>query len=105
MRITCPCCGSREIAEFTYGGDATRVRPSLDDGDEARWFDYVFLRDNPRGVHREFWQHTLGCRSWLVVERNTLTHEITSVALARDSLARPASAQQQAEAAEREGQR
>ncbi|HXA72577.1 MAG TPA: sarcosine oxidase subunit delta, partial [Stellaceae bacterium] len=27
--------------------------------------------------HRELWHHTGGCRRFLEVERNTLTHEIT----------------------------
>ena len=46
--------------------------------------EYVYLRDNPAGEHRELWYHEQGDRSWLVVTRNTLTHEITEVELARD---------------------
>jgi methylglutamate dehydrogenase subunit B len=30
----------------------------------------------------EYWYHGGGCRSWLVVRRSTLTHEILSVAAA-----------------------
>ena len=40
------------------------------------WFDYVYLRDNPKGGTDEYWQHSGGCRAWLVVERDTLTHEV-----------------------------
>ncbi len=43
-----------------------------------------YLRDNPAGEHRELWYHEQGDRSWLVVTRNTLTHEISKVELARD---------------------
>jgi sarcosine oxidase subunit delta len=32
----------------------------------------------------EYWHHSGGCRSWLVVERNTLTHEIFGSQTARD---------------------
>ena len=46
--------------------------------------DYMYLRDNPAGEHRELWYHEQGDRSWLVVTRNTLTHEITQVEMARD---------------------
>jgi sarcosine oxidase subunit delta len=81
--LDCPFCGPRYHAEFTYGGDAGRRRPAHDDPDPARWHDHVFLRDNPRGPHREHWQHVHGCRAWLVVERDTLTHEILHVAAAR----------------------
>ncbi len=38
--------------------------------------DYVYLRDNPAGAHRELWYHGAGCRSWLVVARDTRTHQI-----------------------------
>ncbi len=51
---------------------------------EAAFCDYVFLRDNPAGVHRELWFHEQGDRSWLVVTRNTLTHEILGAELASD---------------------
>jgi len=34
--------------------------------------------------HKELWFHEAGDRSWLVVTRNTLTHEIAKVEFARD---------------------
>jgi sarcosine oxidase subunit delta len=84
LRIDCPYCGLRDHAEFAFGGDAARERPGHDDVDFERWYAYVFLRDNPRGPAREFWHHVHGCRQWLVVERDTLTHAITSVRSARN---------------------
>ena len=82
MRIPCPFCGERDHGEFTYGGDATIVYPDLAGSIEA-WFDAVYVRANPKGPHRERWQHSDGCRLWLLVERDTLTHEITKVEPAR----------------------
>ena len=76
LLIECPWCGSRDHIEFTYSGDATVRRPAPEAG-QAAFADYVYLRDNPRGPHRELWHHTGGCRRFLEVERNTLTHEIT----------------------------
>ncbi|MDP1910672.1 MAG: sarcosine oxidase subunit delta [Hyphomicrobium sp.] len=84
LRIKCPVCGQRDETEFVYGGDATLVRPAHGETDPKIWSDYVFLRNNPRGPHREYWHHVHGCRQWLVVERNTLTHEIGETVLARD---------------------
>ena len=90
MRIECCYCGVRSSEEFSYLGDATLRRPeNLDGKTEAdaarqRWHDYVYLRDNPAGPHRELWQHVSGCRAWLVVTRNTRTHEIVRVEAARD---------------------
>lgn len=80
--ISCPWCGTRDQTEFHYGGDAGPVRPAPDDGDAAAWFDYVHLRDNPRGPHRELWFHAHGCRQWLEVTRDTLTHEVLAVRFA-----------------------
>ena len=76
--IRCPWCGERDQTEFTYGADASVTRPSSDAPD-SEWVDYVYLRDNPRGTHEEYWHHVQGCRQWLHVRRDTLTHEITSV--------------------------
>ena len=81
MRIPCPYCGDRDIAEFVYRGDASPTRP--DDGaGESDFFQYVYLRDNPAGVIREHWYHVSGCRSWIVVDRDTRTHDISGAVLA-----------------------
>ncbi len=85
IRITCPFCGTRDHTEFTYEGDATVDYPALDASEEA-WFEAVFLRENPRGLHREFWRHLGGCGSFLEVVRDTLTHEIVSVKLAHPGM-------------------
>jgi heterotetrameric sarcosine oxidase delta subunit len=75
LLIPCPWCGVRAQIEFSYGGDATLKRPAVD-ASEAQWVQFVFLRDNPAGPHEELWQHSAGCRQWLRVSRDTLTHEI-----------------------------
>ena len=82
MRIPCPFCGPRGNEEFSYLGDATVRRPTGDDVNA--WASAVYLRDNPAGPHRELWHHVAGCRAWLVVTRDTRTHEIHQVEIARD---------------------
>ena len=86
MIIDHPLLGPRDAAEFTYLGDASLIdRPDPDADTAAQDFHaYAYLRDNPAGWHRELWFHEAGDRSWLVVTRNTLTHEITAVEMARD---------------------
>jgi len=79
MRITCPICGSRDHREFTYKGDASATRPALDSGEMDAHKAYVYRRKNPVGTHRELWNHTAGCRTHMVVTRDTVTHHITSV--------------------------
>lgn len=77
MLIPCPYCGPRNVAEFTYGGDAGVRRPANPDAaTDTEWESYVYLRDNPRGAHDELWQHTAGCRRWIAVRRDTLTHDV-----------------------------
>jgi methylglutamate dehydrogenase subunit B len=83
MRITCPNCGERSVSEFAYEGDATVAHPPLDASAEA-WCAAVYDRENPRGAHLEYWQHAFGCRSWLVVERDTATHKVGATRLVKN---------------------
>ncbi|MEM7267966.1 MAG: sarcosine oxidase subunit delta [Pseudomonadota bacterium] len=86
MIINHPLLGPRDAAEFYVMGDAALIdRPDPDaEGATEAFYEYGYLRDNPAGEHRELWYHEQGDRSWLVVTRNTLTHEVISVELARD---------------------
>tara|TARA_R110002049_G_scaffold140930_8_gene302382 strand:+ start:338 stop:610 length:273 start_codon:yes stop_codon:yes gene_type:complete len=84
MRIDCPICGSLDRREFYYQGAAVALaRPDADAGD-GPWEDYVHLRDNPAGETRDLWHHEGGCGAWLVVTRNTVSHEVIGVELAAD---------------------
>lgn len=86
MLIPHPTLGPRDASEFSYLGDARLIHRPDPNGENAtdEFYEYLYLRDNPAGEHRELWYHEQGDRSWLVVTRNTLTHEITKVELARD---------------------
>jgi sarcosine oxidase subunit delta len=86
MRIPCPYCGSRDLSEFVYHGDATPKRPDpAQENASELFFNYVYLRENPAGPIREFWYHASGCRSWLIVNRDTRTHEIAGAVLAMET--------------------
>ncbi len=84
MIINHPILGPRDAQEFVYLGDAALINrpdgmvPEADD----QFHDYIYLRENKAGLHRELWFHEQGDRSWLVVTRNTITHEIVEVELA-----------------------
>jgi sarcosine oxidase subunit delta len=86
LLINCPHCGPRDRTEFHFGGDASQARPKSSKFEDG-WYDFIYLRENVRGRNREYWQHRSGCRMWLVVERDTVTHQIHSVVLAQDTLA------------------
>lgn len=89
MIINHPVLGPRDASEFVYLGDASLIdRPDPSDENASELFyEYQYLRDNVAGSMQELWYHEQGDRSWLVVTRNTVTHEISNVELAR-SIAR-----------------
>ncbi len=65
----------RDEDELRFGGPAHLTRPSLECSDAA-WTDYLFNRENPKGLHFERWLHVFGCGRWFNVARHTVTHEI-----------------------------
>lgn len=90
IRITCPHCGPRDHDEFSYAGDATGQRPAdMAAASPADWHRYVYLRDNPRGPHLEYWHHVQGCRAYVKVLRDTATHEVLATGLPGDTLEAP----------------
>ena len=78
IRIDCPFCGPRDHTEFAYGGDGSIEYPALE-APQADWLKAVYERSNICGPQIATWQHLTGCRVWLKVERDSLTHEILSV--------------------------
>ena len=80
LLIECPWCGPRAEIEFSCGGEAHITRPvDPDTLSDAEWGDYLFMRKNPRGAHREQWVHSGGCRRWFNVERDTVSYRIAKV--------------------------
>ena len=78
--IPCPFCGPRDEIEFSCGGEAHIARPLAENTiTDAEFADYLFIRDNPKGVFLERWCHSAGCRRWFNVARDTVTHQILEV--------------------------
>jgi heterotetrameric sarcosine oxidase delta subunit len=77
LLITCPHCGPRNDAEFTYNGEVVRRPPA--DTDPVTWRNYLYTRRNVADWQRERWFHVSGCRRFLTVERHTVTNDIRSV--------------------------
>ena len=80
MLIDCPFCGLRDEIEFSCGGEAHISRPlaenEIGDSDFA---DYMFMRDNPKGLFLERWRHSAGCRKWFNMARDTTSHKIVEI--------------------------
>jgi heterotetrameric sarcosine oxidase delta subunit len=94
MRINCPFCGERALEEFSYLGDASVTRPDPSaPGAEKAFYAYAYERRNTAGPMQELWYHAAGCHGWLLVTRDTMSHEIKRVEFARDvARARPLAA-------------
>ena len=74
--LTCPCCQvTAEETEFHGGGEAhlKRIGPG---GSEEDFERYLFMRENPKGVHLERWRHVYGCGKWFHMARDTATLEV-----------------------------
>ncbi|WP_244222660.1 sarcosine oxidase subunit delta [Cupriavidus lacunae] len=77
LLIECPWCGPRAESEFSCGGEADIARPlETEKLSDREWGDYLFMRTNTRGEHREQWIHAQGCRRWFKIERDTVTYDI-----------------------------
>jgi sarcosine oxidase subunit delta len=78
LRIECPWCGLREEPEFICGGES-HIAPPVPNSDATEWAEYLFNRDNPKGLNYEHWLHHYGCGRWFNVVRDTVTHELQAV--------------------------
>lgn len=84
MRIPCPLCGTRDRREFYYYGSEDYLNRPDPEAPPQAWDDLLHNRDNPAGVTRDLWYHETGCAQWLLVTRNTVTHEVLEVGLVAD---------------------
>ena len=70
--VRCPWCGERDEVEFSYGGQAQiAYPPEASATSDEEWSQFLFVRDNPKGLFQERWVHTHGCRRWFELERDT----------------------------------
>jgi sarcosine oxidase subunit delta len=79
--IYCPHCEEqREEEEFHPAGQAHIPRP-LDPQScsDKEWGEYLFFRSNPKGLHHELWVHSIGCRKFFNMTRDTQSYAIKEV--------------------------
>ena len=74
--LHCPYCGvDADETELAPGGEAHLTRYGPGSSDDA-FEGYLFLRENPKGVHLERWRHANGCGKWFHAARCTVTLEV-----------------------------
>jgi sarcosine oxidase, subunit delta len=97
LLISCPNCGSRDETEFHYGGQAHVPYPANpSELNDREWAEFLFYRENTKGIFAERWLHSTGCRQWFNMLRDTVTYDIQAVYLMgapRPATAVPAAAE------------
>lgn len=76
LTLQCPYCGvNAEETELHAEGEAhlKRFGPGSSDDD---FETYLFMRENPKGVHFERWRHASGCGKFFHAARSTTTLEV-----------------------------
>jgi len=75
LLIHCPYC-DKDLpeVEFAYAGEAHIVRPADPSTvSDEEWRDFLFVRDNTRGLYCERWRHVHGCGRFFNAVRHTVS--------------------------------
>ena len=80
LLIACPYCGERPELEFAHGGQAHIARPARpSEASVEEWTQFLYMRDNVKGVYAERWRHSHGCGKFFNALRDTTTdHFVTT---------------------------
>ena len=97
LLIHCPYCHmNRPETEFRNAGAAHIARPADPAAaSDAEWAEFLYLRDNPKGVIAERWRHAHGCGRFFNAIRNTVSDDFITTYKAGEP--RPNAAGDQAE--------
>jgi sarcosine oxidase subunit delta len=99
--LACPFCGPRPLEEFLFRktmpnvvatsgvgvgvGAGAGTGADAGAGASASAYAQVYLRVDSAEQSVEEWQHTAGCRAWLLVDRNPSTGLVHSITLLGDA--------------------
>ncbi|HZO21955.1 MAG TPA: sarcosine oxidase subunit delta [Steroidobacteraceae bacterium] len=79
LLIKCPYCGERPELEFAHGGEAHIARPQDPSQAGAQdWANFLYVRNNTKGVYAERWRHAQGCGKFFNALRDTTTDRFVS---------------------------
>lgn len=79
LLIPCPYCGfARPEIEFRHAGEAHLARPEEPVSDEV-YAEFLYFRDNPKGITAERWRHVHGCGRYFNLLRDTVSDRIWAV--------------------------
>lgn len=92
LLIRCPFCEeARPEIEFRNAGEAHIARPAEPSSvTDAAWSEFLYVRSNPKGWHRERWHHIHGCGRFFNALRHTVTDRIAATYRPGEPLPEPA---------------
>ena len=74
LLIHCPYCEeTRPEIEFTGAGEAHVARPDMRRATQDELRDYLFTRQNPKGIVFERWRHAHGCARYFNAARDSVS--------------------------------
>lgn len=81
LLIHCPYCGAeRPETEFACRGEAHIIRPADPSTQtDEQWAEFLYLRENPKGLYAERWRHIHGCGRFFNAVRETVSDKFVKV--------------------------
>ena len=74
--LNCPNCGADVDETDLHGGGEGHLKRFGPGSSDDEFEQYLFMRENPKGVHFERWHHSYGCGKWFHAARCTSTLEV-----------------------------
>lgn len=76
LTLHCPYCGVDADETDLHGGGEAHLKRFGPESTDEDFEGYLFVRQNPKGVHFERWRHAYGCGKWFLAARCTATLEV-----------------------------
>ncbi|WP_108815885.1 sarcosine oxidase subunit delta [Loktanella sp. Alg231-35] len=76
LTLRCPYCGVDVDETDLHGEGQAHLKREGPGSSDADFEDYLFMRENPKGVHFERWRHAFGCGKYFHAARCTNTLQV-----------------------------
>ena len=76
LTLKCPYGGVHADETELHPGSEAHLKRYGPGSSDDEFEGYLFMRENPKGVHFERWRHVYGCGKWFLAARDTDTLEV-----------------------------
>ena len=74
--LHCPHCHEDVDETDLHAGGEAHLKRQGPGSSREEFEGYLFMRENPKGIHFERWHHSYGCGKWFIAARHTATLEV-----------------------------